>query len=201
MKEPKSILKKPPVLVAIVPELDGVAGMEVINEDHLTPPDTALDPLGSDLDDPSASTSTTPDSTLLPQTPFQKRPSLPRNLSTFQIPAHHPSSPSTPSPDDPSDLDVGFALPAPSPSAEHAIDGLGESIDTTKPRRSLLFDSMPPTIIPAYSRTKYNRKPEQDATYRRLTPELRNEIVEELNRFKRLEMEVHSESVGLTAFH
>ncbi|RUS14233.1 hypothetical protein BC937DRAFT_94151 [Endogone sp. FLAS-F59071] len=68
-------------------------------------------------------------------------------------------------------------------------------------QRSLFFDSTPPAVIPAYSPTKYNRRPERGFTYLRLTPKLRDEIVEELNTFKREEMRVHSESAGMTAFH
>lgn len=56
-------------------------------------------------------------------------------------------------------------------------------------------------ILPTFRKTEYNRKPDGSATFRRLTPQLKIQIREELNTFKRNEMPVHLESVSNTCFH
>ena len=49
-------------------------------------------------------------------------------------------------------------------------------------------------VLPTFRKSEYNRKPEIGATFRNLTPQLKGQIREELNTFKKHEMEVHEES-------
>jgi hypothetical protein len=56
-------------------------------------------------------------------------------------------------------------------------------------------------VLPTYPKAAYNRKPDANMTFRKLTPKLKMEIREELNQFKRSEMSVHHESSQNTAFH
>jgi phosphatase and actin regulator 4 len=56
-------------------------------------------------------------------------------------------------------------------------------------------------VLPTFRKTEYNRKPDSDATFRKLTPRMKMEIREELNNFKRNEMSVHETSASNTAFH
>lgn len=67
--------------------------------------------------------------------------------------------------------------------------------------KSLSFKMDEVTLIPAHPKTKYDRKPDADITFRKLTPQLKMEIREELNMFKQNEMQVHEESLQNTAFH
>lgn len=56
-------------------------------------------------------------------------------------------------------------------------------------------------VLPTYKAVDYNRKTDDSFTFKRLTPKLKQEIRDELNSFKREEMEVHNESIQNTAFH
>ncbi|KAL7748925.1 hypothetical protein RI367_005573 [Sorochytrium milnesiophthora] len=56
-------------------------------------------------------------------------------------------------------------------------------------------------ILPTFRKGEYNRKPDANATFKKLTPRLKMEIREELNAFKKSEMPVHQESQSNTAFH
>jgi len=56
-------------------------------------------------------------------------------------------------------------------------------------------------VLPTFRATDYNRKTDDSFTFKRLTPKLKQEIREELNQFKREEMEIHGESAHNTAFH
>jgi hypothetical protein len=56
-------------------------------------------------------------------------------------------------------------------------------------------------VVPTYKSTEYNRKTDDTFTFKRLTPQMKQEIRDELNSFKREEMEVHNDSVSNTAFH
>ena len=56
-------------------------------------------------------------------------------------------------------------------------------------------------VLPTFRSTDYNRKTDDSFTFKRLTPKLKQEIRDELNQFKREEMEIHSESAHNTAFH
>ncbi|KAJ3361342.1 hypothetical protein GGF32_007388 [Allomyces javanicus] len=56
-------------------------------------------------------------------------------------------------------------------------------------------------VLPTFRKTEYNRKPDTNATFRKLTPRMKMEIREELNQFKKNEMSVHEQSLQNTAFH
>jgi phosphatase and actin regulator 4 len=56
-------------------------------------------------------------------------------------------------------------------------------------------------VIPTFRKSEYNRKPDSNATFRKLTPKMKMEIREELNNFKRNEMAVHEDSLQNTCFH
>ena len=56
-------------------------------------------------------------------------------------------------------------------------------------------------IIPARCKSEYNRRSDKYATFKDLTPDLKNESRDELNTYKMREMAVHVESMGDTAFH
>ncbi|KNE64736.1 hypothetical protein AMAG_10085 [Allomyces macrogynus ATCC 38327] len=68
------------------------------------------------------------------------------------------------------------------------------------PPRLIKFDETV-EVLPTFRKTEYNRKPDANATFRRLTPRMKMEIREELNDFKKNEMPVHEKSLGNTAFH
>jgi phosphatase and actin regulator 4 len=67
--------------------------------------------------------------------------------------------------------------------------------------KTLSFDLQSVAIIEVHSKNNYNRKPDSNITFKKLTPKLKNEIREELNKFKREEMNVHEESAHHTVFH
>lgn len=56
-------------------------------------------------------------------------------------------------------------------------------------------------ILPTFRRSEYNRRPDTNATFRKLTPKLKMEIREELNTYKKHEMPVHESSLRNTCFH
>lgn len=58
----------------------------------------------------------------------------------------------------------------------------------------LLFFSDDIEVAATYKKTEYNRKPDDDLTFKRLTPQLKSQIRDELNQFKKTEMIVHAES-------
>ncbi|KAJ3367605.1 hypothetical protein GGF31_007418 [Allomyces arbusculus] len=68
------------------------------------------------------------------------------------------------------------------------------------PPRLIKFDETV-EVLPTFRKTEYNRKPDANATFRRLTPRMKMEIREELNDFKKNEMPVHEKSLQNTAFH
>ncbi|RKO89175.1 hypothetical protein BDK51DRAFT_25422, partial [Blyttiomyces helicus] len=49
--------------------------------------------------------------------------------------------------------------------------------------------------------SEYNRKPDTNATFRKLTPQMKVQIREELNTYKKHEMPVHEQSLRNTCFH
>lgn len=49
-------------------------------------------------------------------------------------------------------------------------------------------------VLPTFRKSEYNRKPDLQATFRNLTPQLKGQIREELNTFKKNEMSIHEES-------
>ncbi|KAJ3261808.1 hypothetical protein HK103_004759 [Boothiomyces macroporosus] len=56
-------------------------------------------------------------------------------------------------------------------------------------------------VLPTFRKSEYNRKPDATATFKNLTQQMKVDIREELNNFKRSEMDVHEESVKNTCFH
>ncbi|KNE63545.1 hypothetical protein AMAG_08656 [Allomyces macrogynus ATCC 38327] len=68
------------------------------------------------------------------------------------------------------------------------------------PPRLIKFDETV-EVLPTFRKTEYNRKPDANATFRRLTPRMKMEIRDELNDFKKNEMPVHEKSLQNTAFH
>ncbi|KAJ3300590.1 hypothetical protein HK104_009926 [Borealophlyctis nickersoniae] len=56
-------------------------------------------------------------------------------------------------------------------------------------------------VLPTFRKSEYNRKPDANATFRKLTPQMKVAIREELNTFKKHEMPVHQESIRNTCFH
>lgn len=67
--------------------------------------------------------------------------------------------------------------------------------DVTSLKQSkILFFSDEIEVAATYKKTEYNRRPEEDSTFKRLTPQLKNQIREELNTFKKNEMVVHEDS-------
>ncbi|KAJ3064382.1 hypothetical protein HK102_008217, partial [Quaeritorhiza haematococci] len=48
-------------------------------------------------------------------------------------------------------------------------------------------------VLPTFRKSEYNRKPDTNATFRKLTPQLKVQIREELNTFKKNEMPVHEQ--------
>lgn len=67
--------------------------------------------------------------------------------------------------------------------------------------RSISFNTDDVPVIETYSKSAYNRKPDNNITVKKLTPKLKQEIRDELNEFKKHEMEVHELSASNTAFH
>ncbi|KAI8833931.1 hypothetical protein BC829DRAFT_371929 [Chytridium lagenaria] len=56
-------------------------------------------------------------------------------------------------------------------------------------------------VLPTFRKSEYNRKPDGNSTFRKLTPQMKVQIREELNTFKKNEMSVHEESLRNTCFH
>lgn len=67
--------------------------------------------------------------------------------------------------------------------------------------KSIQFKDDDTRIIETHSKVYYNRKPGNDLTFKKLTPQLRDEIRSELNQFKKYEMSVHEDSTHHTVFH
>jgi hypothetical protein len=79
---------------------------------------------------------------------------------------------------------------------------LEERPDATSLKNSkILFFSDDIEVAATYRKSEYNRRPDDDLTFRRLTPQLKSQIREELNQYKKSEMAVHADSVHNTCFH
>jgi hypothetical protein len=72
----------------------------------------------------------------------------------------------------------------------------------------ILFFAETVEVLPTFMKTEYNRKPDAGATFKNLTPQMKVEIREELNSYKKTEMAVHGDSIILlilgvenTCFH
>jgi hypothetical protein len=66
---------------------------------------------------------------------------------------------------------------------------------------SLIHFSESVEVLPTFRKSEYNRKPDGNATFKKLTPQMKVAIREELNAFKRSEMSVHEDSTRNTCFH
>lgn len=49
-------------------------------------------------------------------------------------------------------------------------------------------------VLPTFRKSEYNRKPDNSATFKNLTQQMKIDIREELNNFKKEEMDIHPES-------
>ncbi|KAI8610415.1 hypothetical protein BC830DRAFT_1145870, partial [Chytriomyces sp. MP71] len=52
-----------------------------------------------------------------------------------------------------------------------------------------------------FRKSEYNRKPDGDVTFKHLTPQLKVQIRNELNTYKKNEMEIHQDAAGNTCYH
>ncbi|KAI8589173.1 hypothetical protein HDU89_003188 [Geranomyces variabilis] len=73
-------------------------------------------------------------------------------------------------------------------------------MDQMLERRILMFAETV-EVLPTFRKSEYNRKPDGNATFRKLTPQMKVQIREELNTFKKHEMPVHEQSLRNTCFH
>ncbi|KAI9017511.1 hypothetical protein BC832DRAFT_569975 [Gaertneriomyces semiglobifer] len=67
--------------------------------------------------------------------------------------------------------------------------------------RKILMFAETVEVLPTFRKSEYNRKPDTNATFRKLTPQMKVQIREELNTFKKHEMPVHEQSLRNTCFH
>jgi len=56
-------------------------------------------------------------------------------------------------------------------------------------------------VLPTFRKSEYSRKPDINSTFKHLTPQLKMQIREELNEYKKHEMQVHESSLRNTLFH
>jgi len=56
-------------------------------------------------------------------------------------------------------------------------------------------------VLPTFRKSEYSRKPDINSTFKHLTPQLKMQIREELNEYKKHEMKVHESSLRNTLFH
>jgi len=56
-------------------------------------------------------------------------------------------------------------------------------------------------VLPTFRKSEYSRRPDINSTFKHLTPQLKMQIREELNEYKKHEMQVHESSLRNTLFH
>ncbi len=56
-------------------------------------------------------------------------------------------------------------------------------------------------VLPTFRKSEYCRKTDKNATFKKLTPQMKDAIRDELNSFKKSEMPVHEDSSMNTCFH
>ncbi|KAJ3344829.1 hypothetical protein HDU83_004724 [Entophlyctis luteolus] len=56
-------------------------------------------------------------------------------------------------------------------------------------------------VLTTFRKSEYNRKPDGDVTFKHLTPQLKVAIRNELNTYKKTEMQIHEEATQNTCFH
>ncbi|KAJ3194382.1 hypothetical protein HK101_002855 [Irineochytrium annulatum] len=74
-------------------------------------------------------------------------------------------------------------------------------IDELVDKQIILHFNETVEVLPTFRKSEYNRKPDGNATFRKLTPQMKVAIREELNTFKKTEMPVHEASLRNTCFH
>ena len=68
------------------------------------------------------------------------------------------------------------------------------NVEELKERKIINFNQTV-EVYSTFKKQEYNRKPDENATFRKLTPQMKVQIREELNTFKKTEMEVHEDSI------
>jgi hypothetical protein len=63
--------------------------------------------------------------------------------------------------------------------------------------KKILFFAETVEVLPTFRKSEYNRKPDANATFKNLTQQMKVEIREELNNFKKEEMDIHPDSKQL----
>ncbi|KAJ3413155.1 Phosphatase and actin regulator 4 [Chytridiales sp. JEL 0842] len=87
---------------------------------------------------------------------------------------------------------------------ENTLDGMLRNrpgIDELAEKQIILHFNETVEVLPTFRKSEYNRKPDGNATFRKLTPQMKIQIREELNTFKKTEMNVHEQSASNTCFH
>ncbi|KAJ3330200.1 hypothetical protein HDU76_006217 [Blyttiomyces sp. JEL0837] len=84
---------------------------------------------------------------------------------------------------------------------ENVLDGKLRNRPDMEDLSSILHFSETVEVLPTFRKSEYNRKPDGNATFRKLTPQMKMQIREELNTFKKNEMNVHEQSLRNTCFH
>jgi hypothetical protein len=77
---------------------------------------------------------------------------------------------------------------------ENTLDGMLRNrpgIDELAEKKIILHFNETVEVLPTFRKSEYNRKPDGNATFRKLTPQMKIQIREELNNFKKNEMSVH----------
>lgn len=184
----KSILKKPVPRSALQQVMvnTGTASQDSVNESQMSINDDE-DVISSDTSMPAAPQIDLPvgmDQKIMFMGKLQPKSSL-------YSAAYHSSAP---------DLTT-LTVDSPQMSRLNSQSSLSSS------KKKLMFSDdnlpagTPKVYLATHSKTAYNRKPDANMTLKKLTPQLKMEIREELNAYKRSEMQVHEESVRNTAFH
>ena len=60
--------------------------------------------------------------------------------------------------------------------------------------KRIIFFAETVEVLPTFRKSEYNRKPDGNATFKILTQQMKVDIREELNNFKKEEMDIHPQS-------
>ena len=60
--------------------------------------------------------------------------------------------------------------------------------------KKIIFFAETVEVLPTFRKSEYNRKPDATATFKNLTQQMKVDIREELNNFKKEEMDIHPDS-------
>lgn len=66
--------------------------------------------------------------------------------------------------------------------------------------KKIIFFAETVEVLPTFRKSEYNRKPDATATFKNLTQQMKVDIREELNNFKKEEMDIHPESKSMICF-